>query len=63
MKPKANSLKIINKNDTPLVRLIRKQLEKTQINNSRDERCNISNLSSVFFVDKNKTIIIPLLKE
>ena len=47
MKPKANSMKRINKSDTPLVSLIRKKLEKTQINNIEGERCNINNHSSV----------------
>lgn len=45
MKPKANSMKRINKSDTALVSLISKKLEKTQINNIEGERWNINNHS------------------
>ena len=49
MKPKANSLKAINKSDTILVALIRKKLEKTHINNIRAKRWSINNYSNVSY--------------
>ena len=47
MKPKANSIKRINKSDTLVVSLIRKKLEKTQINNIEGEGWNINSHSSI----------------